>query len=64
MNIQNNKSFNLTWFCSVYKADEYIVDFINDFLNQTNNSNIQLLLINICKSHNDANYVNNYIINI
>jgi hypothetical protein len=56
-----NCVYNLTWFSSVYNADAYIVDFINDFLNQTNSNNIKLLLINICNSHTNPSLVNNYI---
>uniref|UniRef100_A0A6C0I0T5 Glycosyltransferase 2-like domain-containing protein n=1 Tax=viral metagenome TaxID=1070528 RepID=A0A6C0I0T5_9ZZZZ len=64
MNIQTQNIKSLTWFCSVYKADDYIVDFINDFLNQTNCKNINLLLINICNSHVNPEFVNKYINNI
>lgn len=62
MNIQ--KKTELTWFTSVYQADNYIVDFIYDFLNQTNCENINLLLINICNSHTNPVFVNKYIENI
>jgi len=59
--VENKPVSNLTWFCSVYKADKYIVDFITDFLNQTNCSNIELLLINICNSHTNPILINSYI---
>jgi hypothetical protein len=61
MNTPGNSLNKLTWFCSVYKADDYIVDYINDFLNQTNYEKIYLILINICNSHNNPIFVNNYI---
>lgn len=63
MNLQQTHC-DLTWFCSVYKADKYIVDFIHDFLNQINYENINLILINISNSHINPVFVNNYIKNI
>jgi hypothetical protein len=51
----------LTWFCSVFNADDFIQDYIDDFLNQADVLNFHLLLINISGSHSNPKYVREYI---
>ena len=51
----SDKQTQLSWITSLYKADEYIDDLCNDFLNQNSRypKELEWIIVNITGSHNE-----------
>jgi hypothetical protein len=56
-----NKNRKLTWFCLCNNADNYIENFLSDFVLQTKFSETRLIIVNITNSHQNNDFVTNII---